>query len=44
MVKGICEKIWLIFFVGIGYFYIIDKNKCNMLGKFEIKKFDLVVC
>lgn len=44
MVKGICEKIKLVFFVGIGYFYIIMKNKCIKLEKLELKKFDLVVC
>lgn len=44
VVKGNCEKICLVFIVEIGYFYIIDKNKCNMFEKMEIKKFDLVVC
>lgn len=45
MVFGlICEKICLVFLVGIGYFYIIVKNKCLYLEKMEIKKFDFVVC
>lgn len=39
-----CDKIKLVFLVGIGFFYIIDKNKCNMFGKMEIKKYDFVVC
>lgn len=43
MVKGIREKIKLVFFVGIGYFYIITKNKRIKSEKLELKKFDLVV-
>lgn len=39
-----CDKICLVFIVGIGYFYIIIKNKCIMLEKMEIKKFDLKIC
>lgn len=39
-----CELICLVFSVGIGYFYIIDKNKCIKFEKIEIKKYDLVVC
>lgn len=44
MVKGGCEKIKLEFIVGIGYFYIIFKNKCIMFGKLEFNKYDLKVC
>ena len=43
MAKGIREKIRLISSEGTGHFYTTDKNKRNMPGKFEIKKFDPVV-
>ena len=43
MAKGIREKIRLISSAGTGHFYTTDKNKRNMPGKFEIKKFDAVV-
>lgn len=43
MAKGIREKIRLISSAGTGHFYTTDKNKRNMPGKFEIKKFDPVV-
>lgn len=44
MVKGVCDKIKFELIVGMGYFYMIMKNKCNMLEKMVIKKFDFVVC
>ncbi len=34
------DKIKLVSSAGTGYFYTTDKNKRNMPGKFEIKKFD----
>lgn len=34
------DKIRLVSTAGTGYFYTTDKNKKNMPGKFEIKKFD----
>ncbi|WP_017443760.1 50S ribosomal protein L33 [Gayadomonas joobiniege] len=37
------DKIRLVSSAGTGYFYTTDKNKKNMPGKFEIKKFDPVV-
>lgn len=37
------DKIRLVSSAGTGYFYTTDKNKRNMPGKFEIKKFDPVV-
>lgn len=37
------EKIKLVSSAGTGYFYTTDKNKRNMPGKFEIKKYDPVV-
>ena len=40
MAKGIREKIRLVSSAGTGHFYTTDKNKRNMPGKFEIKKFD----
>ncbi|AJR07207.1 50S ribosomal protein L33 [Photobacterium sp. BZF1] len=43
MAKGIREKIRLVSSAGTGHFYTTDKNKRNMPGKFEIKKFDPVV-
>ena len=41
--KGVREKIRLVSSAGTGHFYTTDKNKRNMPGKFEIKKFDPVV-
>lgn len=41
--KGIREKIRLVSTANTGHFYTTDKNKRNMPGKFEIKKFDPVV-
>ncbi len=43
MAKGIRDKIKLVSSAGTGHFYTTDKNKRNMPGKFEIKKFDPVV-
>ncbi|ENM5774476.1 50S ribosomal protein L33 [Vibrio mimicus] len=43
MAKGIREKIRLVSSAGTGHFYTTDKNKRNMPGKFEIKKYDPVV-
>ncbi len=43
MAKGIREKIRLVSSAGTGHFYTTDKNKRNMAGKFEIKKYDPVV-
>ena len=40
--KGVREKIRLVSSAGTGHFYTTDKNKRNMPGKFEIKKFDPV--
>ncbi|VUD69151.1 50S ribosomal protein L33 [Thalassocella blandensis] len=37
------EKIRLNSSAGTGHFYTTDKNKRNMPGKMEIKKFDPVV-
>ena len=37
------EKIRLVSGAGTGHFYTTDKNKRNMPGKMEIKKFDPVV-
>jgi large subunit ribosomal protein L33 len=34
------EKIKLVSTADTGYFYTTDKNKKNMAGKFEIKKYD----
>ncbi|NTS75703.1 50S ribosomal protein L33 [Catenovulum sp. SM1970] len=34
------DKIKLVSTAGTGYFYTTDKNKRNMPGKFEIKKYD----
>lgn len=42
--KGGCDKIKLELIVGMGYFYMIIKNKCIKLEKMEIMKFDFVVC
>ena len=41
--KSVREKIRLVSSAGTGHFYTTDKNKRNMPGKFEIKKFDPVV-
>ncbi|PID65158.1 MAG: 50S ribosomal protein L33 [Gammaproteobacteria bacterium] len=41
--KKIREKIRLVSSAGTGHFYTTEKNKRNMPGKFEIKKFDPVV-
>ena len=41
--KGVREKIRLVSTTETGHFYTTDKNKRNMPGKFEIKKFDPVV-
>ena len=43
MAKGTREKIKLVSSAGTGHFYTTDKNKRNMPGKFEIKKFDPVI-
>ena len=37
------DKIRLVSSAGTGHFYTTTKNKRNMPGKFEIKKFDPVV-
>jgi large subunit ribosomal protein L33 len=34
------EKIKLVSSAGTGFYYTTDKNKRNMPGKMEIKKFD----
>ncbi len=43
MAKGIREKIKLVSTADTGHFYTTEKNKRNMPGKFEIKKYDPVV-
>lgn len=43
MAKKIREKIRLVSSAGTGHFYTTEKNKRNMPGKFEIKKYDPVV-
>ncbi|EEX67112.1 50S ribosomal protein L33 [Vibrio metoecus] len=43
MAKGIREKIRLVSSADTGHFYTTDKNKRNMPGKFEIKKYDPVI-
>ncbi|MBD3167829.1 50S ribosomal protein L33 [bacterium] len=40
---AIREKIRLVSSAGTGYFYTTTKNKRNMQGKMEIKKYDPVV-
>ena len=40
MAKAIREKIRLVSSAGTGHFYTTTKNKRNMTGKMEIKKFD----
>ncbi len=42
MAKGIREKIKLVSSADTGHFYTTEKNKRNMPGKFEIKKYDPV--
>ncbi len=42
MAKSVREKIRLNSSAGTGHFYTTTKNKKNMTGKFEIKKFDPV--
>lgn len=37
------DKIKLVSSAGTGFFYTTDKNKSNMPGKMEIKKYDPVV-
>lgn len=37
------DKIKLVSTANTGYFYTTDKNKRNMPGKMEIKKYDPVV-
>ena len=37
------DKIKLVSSAGTGHYYTTDKNKRNMPGKMEIKKFDPVV-
>jgi len=43
MAKSSREKIRLVSSANTGHFYTTDKNKKNMPGKMEIKKFDPVV-
>jgi large subunit ribosomal protein L33 len=43
MAKSARDKIRLVSSAGTGHFYTTDKNKKNMPGKMEIKKFDPVV-
>ena len=43
MAKSNRDKIKLVSSAGTGHYYTTDKNKRNMTGKFEIKKFDPVV-
>ncbi len=43
MAKSAREKIRLVSSAGTGHFYTTDKNKKNMPGKMEIKKFDPVI-
>ena len=43
MAKSSREKIRLVSSAGTGHFYTTDKNKTNMPGKMEIKKYDPVV-
>ncbi len=43
MAKSAREKIRLVSSAGTGHFYTTDKNKRNMSGKMEIKKYDPVV-
>ncbi len=43
MAKSARDKIRLVSSAGTGHFYTTDKNKKNMPGKMEIKKFDPVI-
>ena len=43
MAKSAREKIKLVSTANTGHFYTTDKNKRNMPGKMEIKKFDPVI-
>ena len=43
MAKSIREKIRLVSSAKTGHFYTTTKNKRNMSGKMEIKKYDPVV-
>jgi len=43
MAKSGRDKIRLVSSAGTGHFYTTDKNKKNMPGKMEIKKYDPVV-
>jgi large subunit ribosomal protein L33 len=43
MAKSARDKIRLNSSAGTGHFYTTDKNKRNMPGKMEIKKFDPVI-
>ena len=43
MAKAVREKIRLNSSAGTGHFYTTTKNKKNMSGKMEIKKYDPVV-
>ena len=43
MAKSAREKIRLVSSAGTGHFYTTDKNKKNMPGKMEVKKYDPVV-
>ena len=43
MAKSSREKIRLVSSADTGHFYTTDKNKKNMTGKMEIKKYDPVV-
>ena len=43
MAKAIREKIKLVSSADTGHFYTTTKNKRNMTGKMEIKKYDPVV-
>ena len=40
MAKSSRDKIRLVSSAGTGHFYTTDKNKKNMPGKMEIKKYD----
>ena len=43
MAKSARDKIRLVSSADTGHFYTTDKNKKNMPGKMEIKKYDPVV-
>ena len=42
MAKSARDKIRLVSSAGTGHFYTTDKNKKNMPGKMEIRKYDPV--